>query len=99
MDPLILRMDHLEVQLARLRNQNRRLRRVLLLGALVGFFFLRAFAATDKPPAEVKAEKFVIVTSAGITRATLQARTDGKSGLEVRDGNRRVIFELPLAKE
>ena len=99
MDPLVLRMDGLEVQLARLRNQNRRLRRVLLLGALVGFFLLRAFAATEKPPAEIKAEKFVIVTSTGITRATLQARTDGKTGLEIRDGSRRVLLELPQDKE
>ncbi|MBE7558391.1 hypothetical protein HS125_05405 [bacterium] len=95
MDPLVLRMDSLEMELARLRNQNRRLRRALLLGGLLAFFFLRAWAVVDKPPEEIKAQKFTVVSPSGTTRAVLSPRSDGKTGLEIRDGYRRVLLRLP----
>ncbi|MBE7558388.1 hypothetical protein HS125_05390 [bacterium] len=99
MDPLVLRVDSLEMELARLRNQNRRLRRALILGGLLGFFLLRAWAVADKPPVEIKAQKFTIVNSAGTARAVLSARSDSKTGLEIRDGNRRMLLRLPQDKE
>lgn len=99
MDPLSLRVDRLETEVDNLRHQNRLLRRVLLFSVLVGFLVFHAFAEDEKVPKQVKAEKFVVVNSAGSPRAVLATRTDGKTGLEIRDGNRRILLRLPQAEK
>jgi len=93
------RLGKLEDDIARVKRENR-----ILKGGVVAIFAVAACIAMlgaggKDHEKEIRAEKLVVTNSAGMTRAVIEGRVDGRSGLEVRDSARRVVLRLPVDEE
>lgn len=95
----------IEARVASLEKQNRRLRfQVRAMAIAAGALALMAFKPdtttttlqADKIQAkEISAQRFIVLGSGSTEKASLQARKDGRQGLEIEDSTSRVLLRLP----
>jgi hypothetical protein len=93
------RLAKLEREIGRVRRENR-----FLKGGVVTFLAMATCLAImgaggKDHQKEVRAEKFVVTNSSGMTRAVIEGRVDGRSGLEIRDSAWRVVLRVPADEE
>lgn len=103
------RIAKLEANLAILQKQNKRsaisrLFLILLLTAAIGLGFKAATQTDSLQTREIRADEIrvnelIITKGTAFPKAILRARSDGKSGLEIRDSSQRVLLRLPEAGE
>ena len=89
------RLSKLEAEVRRMRRENRILKGGATVFLAVAACVVMLGAGGKDHHDEIRAEKFVVTSSSGMTRAVIEDRTDGRSGLEIRDSSRRVILRLP----
>jgi len=95
----------IEARVAALEKQNRRLRcQVRAMAIVAGAVALMAFKSdtttttlqADKIQAkEISTQRFIVLGTGSTEKASLQARKDGRQGLEIEDNAHRVLLRLP----
>jgi hypothetical protein len=99
------RLLGLEASVANINRQVRNLRvqrlvLIVLLAGAMGFGF-KAATQTESLQAEeihagrIEVQELAILRSKTSVRAVIQARADGRQGLEIRNSSNRVLFQLP----